>query len=136
MPKKITVSLPDASLREYLQPHPDVTILEWDMSGEPPLESIDIVVPPYMAGTRPLGALKDVETVLVQSQSIGYDGVTDVLPAGRVFANAATVHETSTAELTLALILASQREFPRMLRNQQDGRWESRRRPASPTSGC
>lgn len=126
MPKKITVSLPDASLREYLQPHPDVTILEWDMSGEPPLESIDIVVPPYMAGTRPLGALKDVETALVQSQSIGYDGVTDVLPAGRVFANAATVHETSTAELTLALILASQREFPRMLQNQRDGRWESR----------
>lgn len=126
MPKKITVSLPDASLREYLQPHPDVTILEWDMTGEPPLQRIDIVVPPYMAGTRPLGALKDVETVLVQSQSIGYDGVTDVLPAGRVFANAASVHETSTAELTLALILASQREFPRMLRNQQDGRWESR----------
>ncbi len=62
----------------------------------------------------------------MQSQSIGYDGVADSLPPGRVFANAAGVHETSTAELTLALILASQREFPRLLQNQQEGRWETR----------
>lgn len=126
MPKKITVSLPDATLREYLQPHPDVTVLEWDLSGEAPQPSIDIVVPPYMGGWSALRGLEGVETGLVQSQSIGYDGVEEVLPAGRVFANAAGVHEASTAELTLALILASQREFPRMLKNQQEGRWESR----------
>ena len=126
MPKKITVSLPDATLREYLQPHPDVTILEWDLTGEPPRPEIDIVVPPYMGGSAALGALEAVKTGLVQSQSIGYDGVHDVLPAGRVFANAAGVHEASTAELALALILASQREFPRMLQNQQEGRWETR----------
>lgn len=126
MPKKITVSLPDATLREYLPPHPDVTILEWDLSGEAPQPRIDIVVPPYMGGWAPLRGLENVETELVQSQSIGYDGVEDFLPSGRVLANAAGVHEASTAELTLALILASQREFPRMLLNQQEGRWESR----------
>jgi len=126
MPKKITVSLPDATLREYLPPHPDVTVLEWDLSGEPPQPRIDIVVPPYMGGWAPLRGLENVETGLVQSQSIGYDGVEDFLPSGRVLANAAGVHEASTAELTLALILASQREFPRMLQNQREGRWESR----------
>jgi phosphoglycerate dehydrogenase-like enzyme len=126
MPKKITVSLPDATLREYLQPHPDVTVLEWDLSGEAPQPSIDIVVPPYMGGWSALRGLEGVETGLVQSQSIGYDGVEEFLPSGRVMANAAGVHEASTAELTLALILASQREFPRMLKNQQEGRWESR----------
>ncbi len=126
MNRKITVSLPDATLREYLQPHPDVTVLEWDFAGEPPQPRIDIVVPPYRGGQRFLQRLESVETSLVQSQSIGYDGAADVLPAGHVLANAAGVHETSTAELTLALILASQREFPRLLRNQQDGRWDSR----------
>lgn len=126
MPTKITVSLPDPTLREYLTPHPDVTVLEWDLTGEPPLPRIDIVVQPYMGSTEILRSLEAVGTGVVQSQSIGYDGVADSLPPGRVFANAAGVHETSTAELTLALILASQREFPRLLANQQEGRWETR----------
>jgi phosphoglycerate dehydrogenase-like enzyme len=126
MTRKITVSLPDAVLREYLTPHPDVTVLEWDFTGEPPQPQIDIVVPPYMGGTRVLRNLEAVETALVQSQSIGYDGVADSLPEGRVFANAAGVHETSTAELTLAMILASQREFPRLMHNQLEGVWEAR----------
>ncbi len=126
MPRKLFVSLPDASLREYLQPHPDVTILDWDFTGEPPQPRIDIVVPPYMGGPQVLQRLEAAETALVQSQSIGYDGAAEFLPAGRVLANAAGVHETSTAELALALILASQREFPRLLANQQEGRWDAR----------
>lgn len=126
MTQKITVSLPDAVLRKYLTPHPDVTVLEWDFTDEPPQPQIDIVVPPYMGGTKVLQKLEAVDTSLVQSQSIGYDGVADSLPAGRLFANAAGVHETSTAELALAMILASQREFPRLMRNQQDGVWEGR----------
>lgn len=126
MPRKITVSLPDATLRDYLTPDPDVTVLEWDLSGEPPAPRLDIVVPPYMGGPAVLRGLDGVETGLVQSQSIGYDGVAEFLPNGHVFANAASVHETSTAELTLALILASQREFPRILQNQRERRWEGR----------
>ena len=126
MPRKITVSLPDATLRDYLTPDPDVTVLEWDLSGEPPMPRLDIVVPPYMGGPAVLRGLDGVETGLVQSQSIGYDGVAEFLPDGHVFANAASVHETSTAELTLALILASQREFPRILQNQRERRWEGR----------
>ena len=126
MTRKITVSLPDAVLREYLTPHPDVTVVEWDFTGEPPQSHLDIVVPPYMRGTKVLRSLEAVGTTLVQSQSIGYDGVADSLPEGRVFANAAGVHETSTAELVLAMILASQRELPRHIRNQQEGLWEAR----------
>ena len=60
---------------------------------------------------------------LVQSQSIGYDDVPDALPPGHVFANAACVHETSTAELTLALVLAAQRGIPDFVRAAAEGRW-------------
>jgi len=81
------------------------------------------VVPPYMGATDRLSRLDGVTTRLVQSQSIGYDGVEAVLPVGQVFANAATVHETSTAELTLALILASQRGIPDFVRAASAGRW-------------
>jgi phosphoglycerate dehydrogenase-like enzyme len=134
MTRKISVSLPDPALREYLEPHPDVTVFDWDFEGEAPQSKIDIVVPPYMGGTQVLRRLEDIETALVQSQSIGYDGVTESLPNGRVFANAAGVHETSTAELVLAMVLASQRELPRLLRNQQAGLWETR--PTASLADC
>ena len=80
-----------------------------------------------MGGIAVLRNLAGVSTRLVQSQSIGFDGVADVLPSGIVFANAATVHETSTAELTLALILSAQRGIPGFVRAAERGEWEPKR---------
>ncbi|WP_157509813.1 2-hydroxyacid dehydrogenase [Leifsonia sp. Root4] len=120
----LVVSLPGAALRTALGSVPDsVELVEWDMKGPAPLPHIDIVVQPYMGATPLLANLAGTTTRLVQSQSIGYDGVVDVLPPGHVFANAASVHETSTAELTLALILASQRGIPDFVRAAGEGRW-------------
>ncbi|NVM99050.1 2-hydroxyacid dehydrogenase [Arthrobacter sp. SDTb3-6] len=93
------------------------------MAGPAPVDAIDVVVPPYMSGTAVLAALDGVATQLVQSQSIGFDGVADALPPGHVFANAVSVHETSTAELALALILASQRGLPDFVRAAGEGTW-------------
>jgi phosphoglycerate dehydrogenase-like enzyme len=100
-----------------------VDFIEWDMTGPAPVDAIDIVVPPYMGSSGKLTELASVKTRLVQSLSLGYDGVEKVLPPGHVFANAASVHETSTAELTLALILASQRGIPDFVRAATEGRW-------------
>src|SRR5580693_6917907 len=104
----LTVSVPTTELRDALGELADVTVLLWDMTDAPPASEIDIVVPRYMSDPSGLRRLADVRTRLVQSQMVGFDGVADVLPPGVVYANATSVHETSTAELTLALILASQ----------------------------
>jgi phosphoglycerate dehydrogenase-like enzyme len=64
-----------------------------------------------MSARDVVARLEGVQTRLVQSQSIGYEGTEELLPPGIAFANAATVHETSTAELALALTLAVQREL-------------------------
>jgi phosphoglycerate dehydrogenase-like enzyme len=77
-----------------------------------------------MVSNAVLTQLTNVTTRLVQSQLNGYDGVAEILPAGVVYANAAGVHETSTAELTLALILAAQRGLPDFVRAAQRGQWE------------
>ena len=123
-PTRLSVSVPETALREALGEVPDgVDVIEWDLSGPASVDSIDIVVPPYMGGASVLSRLANVKTRLVQSQSIGYDGVEEGLPAGHVYANAATVHETSTAELALALILASQRGIPDFVRAAGEGRW-------------
>lgn len=119
----LIVSVPSSSLREALGEVPaGVEIIDWDLNAPRPRDTIDIVVPPYMGGQK-LDVLAGVTTRLVQSQLIGYDGVADSLPPGHVFANAATVHETSTAELTVTLILAAQRGIPDFVRAASDGRW-------------
>lgn len=121
---RLVVSLPGAALREALGPVPDgVRLVEWDMRGPAPLAHIDIAVPPYMGATPLLANLAGTTTRLVQSQSIGYDGVGEALPPGHAYANAASVHETSTAELALAMILSSQRGIPGFVRAAGQGRW-------------
>lgn len=94
------------------------------MDSDSPRERFDLVVPPYMTMSRVLERLEGVEVGLVQGQSIGYEGIAEVLPPGLVFANAASVHETSTAELALALVLAAQRQLPSFVRSQDAHAWE------------
>ncbi|MBT2500159.1 2-hydroxyacid dehydrogenase [Agromyces sp. ISL-38] len=125
----LIVSVPGNTLRDALGTPPDrVEVVVWDMASAPPAAHLDVVVPPYMGTAALLGALADVTTRLVQSQSIGYDHVLGALPPGHVFANAASVHETSTAELTLALVLASQRGIPEFVRAASEGRWAPEQR--------
>lgn len=125
----LIVSLPGQALRETYECLPGpapagVEFVTWNVTDDPSVAEADIVVPPYMGSTPLLGRLALAKPRLVQSQSIGYDGVEAVLPPGIVFANAASVHETSTAELTLALILAVQRGIPEFVRSAERGAWE------------
>ena len=102
---------------------PAVEVVRWDLAGPAPRERIDLVVPGYLMERARLAHLAGVRTRLVQSQSIGFDGIAEVLPPGVVYANAASVHETSTAELAVALTLAAQRGLPDFVRAAQRGAW-------------
>ena len=119
------LSLPtDPGLREAFGEMPGVEIVEWDLDGPAPRNSIDMVVPPYWNHASVLKNLEGCEVRLVQWQSIGYNGVDKYLPEGFTLANATTVHETSTAELALALVLAAQRGLPTFVRNAAEGSWD------------
>ncbi|MFJ6678104.1 2-hydroxyacid dehydrogenase [Microbacterium sp. NPDC091382] len=118
----ISVSVPSARLAEDLSDIDGADVFVWKMDAASPRPHIDLVVPPYMAG-NPLGWLEGVEVGLVQGQAIGYEGIEDRLPAGTVFANAATVHEAATAELAVALTLTAQRGIDRFVRAQASGDW-------------
>lgn len=118
------VSVPDDYLADALATlDTPVEVLDWRLDAPSPRDAIDIVVPRYMAPASQLNYLHGVRTRLVQFQSIGYDGVAALLAPGTVFANAASVHESSTAELAVALILAAQRGLPDYVRAAQQGRW-------------
>ncbi|WP_336662972.1 2-hydroxyacid dehydrogenase [Leucobacter sp. USHLN154] len=127
----LVVSLPsDPGLREAVGDVDGVDFCAWDLDGPAPRDEFDIVVPPYWGGARPLAHLSEVEARLVQWQSIGYNGVAKHLPEGLPLANAATVHEGSTAELALGLALAAQRGIPQFVRDSDVERWQLRSLPS------
>ena len=114
---RLRVSLPGEELAGALgEVSPRVELLRWDLAGPAPQDDIDLVVVPYQPGHEHLRWLAGVRTRLVQAQYLGYDGVAEALPPGHVYANARGVHETSTAELALALLLAAQRGIPDFVR--------------------
>lgn len=109
----------------------------WDGGRDYPADPADCAfyVVPYMKGpevaVRPLGAMTGVR--VVQTLSAGIDHVEPglgLLPAGVSLCNAKGVHEASTAELALALILASLRGFPGFVRGQDKEEWLSGFYPA------
>jgi phosphoglycerate dehydrogenase-like enzyme len=67
---------------------------------------------------------------VVQTLTAGVDHVRTVLPEGVVLCNGRGIHDTSTAELALTLILASLRGIPEFVRAQDAGRWRPERRAA------
>ncbi len=125
---RLLVTVPGETLRTALAATPGgvpegAEVVVWDLQSSPPAQHLDIVVPPYMGAAARLGALAGLDVRLVQSQSIGYDDVPAALPPGHVFANAASVHETSTAELAVGLAIAAQRGIPDFVRAAAEGRW-------------
>lgn len=129
MQAPLTVSVPDERLRDALSTTEGIELLVWNMREPAPRPHIDIVVPPYVAGTRVLAALEGVSTQLVQWQSIGVDRVAEHLPEGILLANATTVHETATAEMAVGLTIAMQRGFVDAVRAMSEGQWNLRFRP-------
>lgn len=124
----LIVTVPSNELVDDLTDLPEgVELIVWAMDGPPPRERIDIVVPPYMSLGTTLQQLEGADVGLVQGQSIGYEGISDLLPAGLTFANASSVHEASTAELAVGLALASQRHIPEFVRAQENGQWMPQR---------
>ena len=127
----LVVSVPTAGLARDLEPLPEgVDVIVWEMDAPAPRDRIDLVVPPYMSGTSGFTFLAGVETQLVQGESIGYEGIAAKLPPGVVFANAATVHEASTAELAVGLTLAAQRHLDAFAVDTRAGRWAPRFAPS------
>jgi phosphoglycerate dehydrogenase-like enzyme len=120
----ITISLPDQHMRDRLAAQlPEVNLIVWGARDGAPPQHVDLAVLGYLDSANELGSFEGLDIAALQSQSLGYDGVTDRLPAGITYCNAVGVHEASTAELAVGMIIAEQRGFPEHFANQRTGTW-------------
>ncbi len=121
----ISVSVPNKLFREAVEAYDgDVEVVDWDVSSPAPQDHIDLVLLPFVTDNPDLTTLASVDTQLVQASSIGFDHVTPHI-GDKKLANATTVHETSTSELTLALVLGQMRDMQRIVRSQDNGTWDT-----------
>ena len=121
----VTVAVPTQEDADRLGAQvPGIDWHVWNLETPPPAPRFDIVIPPYMAPASVLAGLAQAEIGIVQMQSLGFDGVEPAVADSTVIANARGAHEAPTAELALALALASRRELPAFVRQQDAGLWQ------------
>ncbi|HTR92319.1 MAG TPA: 2-hydroxyacid dehydrogenase [Trebonia sp.] len=91
------------------------------------VDEVAFYVLPYMKGTAVLGKVGQMPRLkVVQTLTAGYEDVLPLLPDQVTLCNAAGLHDTSTAELAVALALASGRHLDWFARDQVPGTWSQR----------
>ena len=88
------------------------------------IAEVAFYVLPYMKGAAVLDKAADMPKLqVVQTLTAGYDEFLPWLPAAATLCNATGLHDTSTAELAVALALASGRHLDSYARAQSTGTW-------------
>ncbi|HST81551.1 MAG TPA: 2-hydroxyacid dehydrogenase [Kineosporiaceae bacterium] len=126
---KVQVLVPWAQNQEHAPTKLSVAVYDGATAGGPAdldLSAVELYVMPY---GRP--AARDLIAQLpslraLQVLTAGFDDVLAVLPDGVELHNGTGLHDASTAEHALALILAAQRDLPRWAADQQAQRWAPR----------
>lgn len=122
-----TVLLPWVDHKEAV---PEVSaiadVLVWPGEGPLPdhVERVRLFVPQYMGPPSSLAVMDRMPDLdVVQALTTGVDNVWEHLPTGVTLCSARGVHDASTAELVVGLILASLRRIDDFARAQERGLW-------------
>ena len=105
----------------------------YDGNGDPPssIDEVELYVLPYFAGPDPARLMARMPSLEVaQTLTAGIDEVRPLVPDGVTLCNGRGIHDASTAELAVALVLASLRGIPDFVRAAQQGEWSGGRREA------
>lgn len=119
-------------LPEWLKPDvPGLEYVFWDHGQPvPDCSRVTVFIPPYMPTPADVAVCEQMPRLrVVQALMAGIDGVVAHLPDVEV-RRAVGVHDTSTAELAVGLMIASLRGIDIAARDMPDGRWTHVRRPA------
>ena len=91
------------------------------------IAEVELYVLPYMKGAEVLERSAEMSSLkVIQTLTAGVENFLPYVPEGVTLCNAAGVHDASTAELAVALTLASGRKLDEFARNQPQGVWSPR----------
>lgn len=91
------------------------------------IAEVEFYVLPYMKGAEVLEQAHEMTNLkVIQTLTAGVENFLPRVPDGVTLCNAAGVHDASTAELAIALALASGRHLDEFARNQTTGTWAAK----------
>lgn len=94
-----------------------------DLPGDP--AEVVFYVPPFLATPRSRELPAEMTALrVIQLQVAGVDMFLPHVPEGAVLCNGRGVHDAGTAEWVVGGIVAAQRDFPRFVAAQREGRWD------------
>jgi phosphoglycerate dehydrogenase-like enzyme len=129
MARRIWLPYPDvAAAQAAVGPLPEGLVADCflaDGTWPGSIGDVEFLVAPYMfPPTTVMARVAEMPSLkVVQLLSAGYDNYLPYLPPGVQLCNAAGVHDASTAELAVALALASNRHLDIYARNMTTGTW-------------
>lgn len=117
--------------RRLLAESPDVQVLTYDPITErltSEQQAAEVLIPPYRGSHRPLRLLAQLPALrMVQLLSAGADEWQADLPADVLLSTARGAHARPVAEWVLSAILAQLRQWPALVRAQDEHVWAHRR---------
>jgi phosphoglycerate dehydrogenase-like enzyme len=100
-------------------------------SVPPSVAEVAFYVPPYQVGPAVADVMARMPALqVVQTLTAGVDNIRDRVPAAVTLCSGRGIHDASTAELAVTLVLASLRGVPGFVRAQDRQEWTPGWRPA------
>ena len=101
-----------------------ITNAELDTMSAQDLSNISIYVPRYMGGVKALSYMEKMPNLqLLQLLMAGYDDAIAFMKDGQKLCNARGVHDFSTSELVISMILAHFKNHAEFAHHQTQGTW-------------
>ena len=101
-----------------------ITNADLDTMSEQQLSEISLYVPTYMGGAKALSHSKKMPNLkLLQLLMAGYEDALAYMKDGQLLANARGVHDFSTSELAISMMLAHFKNHKEFADNQKNSTW-------------
>jgi len=109
----------------------DYEVVDPTVSVPDSVGAVEVYVPPYAVGPAVAEVISRMTSLrYVQTLTAGVDNVRSAIPPGVTLCSGRGIHDSSTAELVLTLVLSSLRGIPQFVRAQDGHEWTPGWHPA------